>query len=94
MRYAVRNREWLQFAMHHPGRGTPFTVRSLAQAVGLSHHSTIGHLLSGRQVDCDPAIAHAIAEAVGVAVLVLFAPPPSPNQTVSAPESHTLPKEP
>lgn len=78
MRYTLRSREWLQFAMKHPGRGAPYTVRSLAEAVGLSHHSLIGHLLSGERKDCSAELAHGIAEAVGVAVLTLFVPPASP----------------
>ncbi|HCA85501.1 MAG TPA: hypothetical protein DEQ61_08410 [Streptomyces sp.] len=85
-RYKLRNREWLQFVMQHPGRGTPYTVRSLAASIGLSHHSQVGHLHSGERDDCDRDVAHAIAEAVGVAVLVLFAPPASPKQTAATTE--------
>lgn len=80
VRYALRKPELLREVMQHPGRGTPYTVRSLADAIGLSHHSLIGHLLSGERKDCDFEVAHAIAGAVGVAVLVLFAPPASPDQ--------------
>jgi DNA-binding XRE family transcriptional regulator len=64
--------------MDHPGRGVPYSVRTLAQAAGVSR-SLIGHLLTGERDDCDMKGAHAIAEVVGVAVLVLFAPPASPN---------------
>ena len=68
--------------MDHPGRGTPYSVRSLGAAIG-RHHSLIGHLLRGTRDDCEMEDAHAISEAVGVAVLVLFAPPasPEPNST-------------
>lgn len=76
-RYTLRSREWLQYVMKHPGGGTPYTVRSLAEAVGLSHHSLIGHLLSGERKDCSAELAHGIAEVVGVSVLTLFVPPPS-----------------
>jgi len=78
-RYTLRSRDFFQYVMQHPGRGTPYTVRSLAAAVGLSHHSLIGHLSSGMRTDCDAVIAHRIAEAVGVGVLVLFAPSTSPE---------------
>jgi len=80
-RYTLRNREFFQYVMQYPGRGAPYTVRSLAEAVGLRHHSLIGHLSSGARTDCDATTAHRIAEAVGVAVLVLFAPPAAPNAT-------------
>ncbi|GAA0453740.1 hypothetical protein GCM10009544_15630 [Streptomyces stramineus] len=82
MRYTLRDRNILQWVMQHPGRGAPYTVRSLAEAIGLTHHSLVGHLLSGRTRDCDLETAHAIAGAVGVAVLVLFAPPASPETNV------------
>ena len=87
-RYTLRDRELLQKVMQHPGRGTPFTVRSLANEIGLSHHSLVGHLLSGQRKDCEAGVAHDIAEAVGVAVLVLFAPPASPKQTDPATDPH------
>lgn len=72
--------------MDHPGRGAPYSIRELAETVGLSHHALIGHLLTGERKDCDMTTAHAIAEAVGVAVLVLFAPPASPKRNESSPE--------
>lgn len=78
-RYALRDRGVLQFVMQHPGRGAPYSIRDLAAAIGLSHHSLVGHLLSGRSKECDRDVAHRIAEALGVAVLVLFAPPASPK---------------
>lgn len=90
VRYRLRDRGVLQYVMHHPGRGTPYTVRSLASAVGLSHHSLIGHLVSGQRAECDAHTAHGISEALGVAVLVLFAPPssPDPNNPVPNPDPH------
>ncbi|MGW2113701.1 hypothetical protein [Streptomyces zhihengii] len=83
VRYDLRSKEILRWVMDHPGRGAPYTVRSLAQQIG-RHHSLIGHLLTGERRDCDDQDAHAIAEAVGVAVLVLFAPPASPNRNGTA----------
>lgn len=86
VRYAVRDPEKLRWVMDHPGRGVPYTVRSLAAAIGLTHHSSVGHLLSGERKDCDSEVAHAIAGALGVAVLVLFAPPASPDSTETSTE--------
>lgn len=83
VRYELRDRELLRKLMEHPGRGTPHSTRSLAATVGC-HHSLIGRLLDGTQETCDMDTAHRIAEAVGVAVLVLFVPPASPNSTDSA----------
>ena len=65
--------------MDHPGRGAPYSIRQLADTIGLSHHALIGHLLTGERNDCDISTAHRIAEALGVAVLVLFAPSASPE---------------
>lgn len=86
VRYKLRSKEVLHHVMQHPGRGTPYTVRTLAAAIGLTHHSLVGHLHSGERDDCDRDVAHNIAEAVGVAVLVLFAPPASPNPTSTTQE--------
>lgn len=83
VRYTLRDPDLLSKLMQFPGRGIPYSTRTLAEAVGC-HHSLIHRLAAGRQDDVDMEIAHAITEAVGVAVLVLFAPPPSPNPTDSA----------
>lgn len=86
VRYILRSREILRWVMDHPGRGVPHTIRSLSDAASLAHHSTVGHLLSGRSGGCDAEVAHAIAREVGVAVLVLFAPPASPEPNEVNPE--------
>lgn len=65
--------------MDHPGRGVPYSVRTLAEASGCTT-GLIEKLLTGRQKTAVMDDAHSITEAVGVAVLVLFAPSPSPNQ--------------
>lgn len=82
VRYDLRSKQILRWVMDHPGRGVPHSARTLAVAIG-RHHSLIGHLLTGERDDVDASDAHAIAEAVGVAVLVLFAPPSSPRQIES-----------
>lgn len=86
VRYDLRDKKILRWVMDHPGRGAPYTTRSLGDAIG-RHHSLIGHLLTGERHDCDAVDAHAISEAVGVAVLVLFAPPASPNPNVADPKA-------
>ncbi|MFJ8583687.1 hypothetical protein ACIRD2_03365 [Streptomyces sp. NPDC093595] len=80
MRYILHDPKILRHAMDHPGRGTSYSIRELAKAVGLSHHALIGHLLTGERDGCDEGTAEAIAEAVGVSVRVLFAPPASLDQ--------------
>lgn len=85
LRYTLRDADLLGKLMRHPGRGAPYSNRTLADAVGCSH-SLIHRLVDGKQDSVEVEIAHAIAEAVGVAVLVLFAPPPSPNPIESATE--------
>ncbi len=85
VRYVLRDLEVFRKIMEHPGRGVPYTVRSLADASGMSR-SQVGRLVSGELADLGVTEAHAIAEALGVAVLVLFAPPSSPNQGRSGSE--------
>lgn len=78
MRYALRDLETFKKIMECPGRGVPYTVRDLADATGVSR-SRIGRLLTGDLTHLDVNDAHAVAEALGVAVLVLFVPPVSPK---------------
>lgn len=82
--YALRNPELLRMLMQTPGRGAPYSVRGLAEAAGCAR-STIGSLLTGAQKSVEMETAHNIVEAVGVALLVLFAPSASPefNETVT-----------
>jgi hypothetical protein len=80
--YTLRDRTILRWVMQHPGRGVPYSVRELAAAANCSH-SLVGHLLSGQRGACDMEVAHRIAESLGVAVLVLFAPSASPERTES-----------
>lgn len=78
MRYVLRDLETFKKIMECPGRGVPYTVRDLAKASGVSR-SQIGRLLTGDLTNLDVNDAHAVAEALGVAVLVLFVPPASPK---------------
>lgn len=74
MRYTLKDRKILIWAMKNPGRGAPFSVRELAETAGLTHHSLVGHLRTGERTDCDEDVARRIAEAVGMSLLNLFAP--------------------
>jgi transcriptional regulator with XRE-family HTH domain len=78
VRYVLRDLETFKKIMEAPGRGVPYTVRDLAEASGVSR-SQIGRLLTRDLDNLDVNDAHAIAEALGVAVLVLFMPPASPK---------------
>lgn len=91
-RYALRDRNVLRWVMDHPGRGAPYSVRTLADASGCSA-GLIGGLLSGRQKTASPDDAHDLSEALGLAVLVLFAPSPSPYGDESSTESPPTDKE-
>jgi transcriptional regulator with XRE-family HTH domain len=64
--------------MDFPGRGKPFSVRTLAEESGVGQ-GVIDKLLAGRQDNVDVDDATALAEAVGSAIFPLFAPPSSPN---------------
>jgi transcriptional regulator with XRE-family HTH domain len=78
VRYALRDVTTFRRIMKAPGRGVPYTVRDLAEASGVAR-SQIGRLLTGDLGSLDVNDAHAVAEALGVAVLVLFMPPVSPK---------------
>lgn len=75
-RYAIRDRSIFRWIMEHPGTGAPYSVRTLAQASGCGK-GVIEGLLSGHQKTASMDDAHSISEAVGTALLVLFAPSPS-----------------
>jgi hypothetical protein len=65
--------------MQYPGRGQAFSVRTLAEASGVSA-GVIDKLITGKQDNADVDDATALAEAVGSAIFPLFAPPSSPDQ--------------
>ncbi|MFD5294721.1 helix-turn-helix domain-containing protein [Streptomyces mutabilis] len=88
MRYRLRDLPTFKKIMESPGRGVPYTVRDLADVTGVSR-SQIGRLLTRDLDNLDVNDAHAIAEALGVAVLVLFMPPVSPKE--GQPDNKTTP---
>jgi hypothetical protein len=72
--------------MQFPGRGQSFSVRTLAEASGVSA-GVIEKLITGKQDTADVDDATALAETVGSAIFPLFAPPssPEPNRTSRTP---------
>lgn len=79
IRYTLRDPRLLMKIMEHPGTGVPYTVRTLAADASVSR-GKIERLHCGKQASLPMDEAHAVAETLGVAILVLFAPPSSPNQ--------------
>jgi hypothetical protein len=78
-RYTLKDPEMFRRVMASPGTGKPYTVRSLAEASGCGP-GLIQKLASGKQDTADMHDAHAISESLGVAILVLFMPPVTPNR--------------
>lgn len=89
-RHTLRDRDILRWIMEHPGRGHAYSVRALASQAGCSR-AVIGHLLTGERVDVMPKTADHIAEALGVATLVLFTP--SASTESDDPSSEVTEKE-
>lgn len=74
--------------MKHPGRGVPYGYDSLAKASGCGR-GLIEKLATGRQDTADVNAAHSLVEALGVPILVLFAPKASPELDESSPDHPT-----
>jgi hypothetical protein len=68
--------------MKNPGRGAPYGYGSLAKASGCGS-GLIEKLATGNQETVDVDDATSLAEALGVGILTLFAPPATPNQVTS-----------
>lgn len=71
--YKLIDRDLLRRLMQRTGTGKRINTRDLAEASGLSH-GTISNLLTGIRTDIPCENAHALANAIGVDVLVLFVP--------------------
>jgi transcriptional regulator with XRE-family HTH domain len=69
--------------MQFPGRGRPYSVRTLADESGVSA-GVIDKLITGKQDNADVDDATALAEALGSAIFPLFAPPSSPDPNRSS----------
>jgi transcriptional regulator with XRE-family HTH domain len=65
--------------MKNPGTGVPYSLDTLAEASGCGR-GLIEKLANGSQKTADIDDAIALAEALGVAINVLFAAPATPNQ--------------
>jgi len=83
-RWSLRSISVLKHHMDYPGRVEPYSVRTLAKASGVGQ-GVIEKLLTGRQRTADVDDAIALAEALGVAINPLFAPPSSPKQSHTSP---------
>ena len=79
VRYVLRDVELLRKIMEHPGRGKPYSIRSLAYTAHVTK-SKVERLVRGELDWLDVNEAHRIVEALGVTVLVLFIPPASTDQ--------------
>lgn len=73
-RYRLVSPARLRTAMERIGTGEEISGRELARRVGIPH-GTIDGLLSGATRTQPAPVAQAIADTVGVALLVLWAPP-------------------
>lgn len=91
-RYALKSAEAFQYVMKNPGRGAPYGYDSLAEASGCGR-GLIEKLATGRQKTADMDDAHSLVEALGVALLVLFMPSPSPDLDETSPAKPPTEKE-
>lgn len=71
--------------MKNPGRGIPYGYDSLAEASGCGS-GLIEKLATGKQDTADVNDVTSLSEALGVAILVLFTPPMTPNQVTPTTE--------
>ncbi|WKV74762.1 helix-turn-helix transcriptional regulator [Streptomyces sp. PCS3-D2] len=71
--YRLLNVDLLKTLMERTGSGQKVTIRELAANAGCSS-TTVGRLVSGEKECIVSSNAHAIATAIGVDVLILFAP--------------------
>ena len=91
-RWTLRSIPFFRHLMLNPGRCESFSVRSLAEASGVSA-GVIDKLLAGRQRTADVEDAIALSEALGVSINPLFAPPASPNPKRTSPPDTPTDKE-
>ncbi|MEU5302244.1 helix-turn-helix domain-containing protein [Streptomyces noursei] len=72
-RYRLVDADLLRRLMARTGTGRGISVRQLAAASGVSH-GTIENLAQGRIKTARPDVAHQICQAIGVDLLILWAP--------------------
>lgn len=80
--WALVDRDLLRRLMERTGDGRKITTRDLADRAGIPL-GTIGKLLTGGQSTVRAEAAQGIADAIGVGVLILFAPPRSATIAVA-----------
>lgn len=80
--YRLVERELFKQLMKRTGTGRRVTTRQLAAAAGVAH-GTVGNLLTGAKEDLDEPTATALAQRVGVDLLVVFEPVCRSNSTVA-----------
>ncbi|WP_030928394.1 helix-turn-helix domain-containing protein [Streptomyces sp. NRRL B-24720] len=86
--YKLVSPDLLRTLMLRTGTGAAVSVRELATLADVPR-STIGNLLTGAQQAVQEQTAHAIAEAIGVDVLVLFAPVGRSVPLAAVPDQHS-----
>ncbi|MFI9200219.1 hypothetical protein [Streptomyces sp. NPDC053048] len=71
--YLLPERDLLIRLMQRTGTGQRVTVRELAERAEIAV-GTVGNLVSGAQNCVTPATAHAVSQAIGVDLPILFIP--------------------
>jgi transcriptional regulator with XRE-family HTH domain len=71
--YRLVSADLIKTLMQRTGNGAPVTTRQLAQDAGVPH-GTVGNLLTGRQETVPEDKATAMAQRLGVDLLVAFEP--------------------
>ncbi|MFI8853624.1 helix-turn-helix domain-containing protein [Streptomyces sp. NPDC053499] len=71
--YKLLDSDLLRRLMERTGTGASMSIRGLSAASGVPR-STIHNLLTGAQQSIPSDTAHALARAIGVDLLILFAP--------------------
>lgn len=71
--YLLPERDLLIRLMRRTGTGQRVTVRELAERAEVAV-GTVGNLVSGAQTCVTPATAHAVSQAIGVDLPILFIP--------------------
>jgi transcriptional regulator with XRE-family HTH domain len=80
--YRLVSIELFKQLMQRTGTGSRVNTRQLAAAAGVAH-GTVGNLLTGRKEEIDGPTATALAQRVGVDLLVAFEPVCRSNSTVT-----------
>lgn len=86
--YKLIDSDLLRTLMKRTGSGASVSVRDLATLTAIAR-STIGALLTGVQQSVPEGAAHAIADAIGVDVLILFTPVGRSTTLAAVPDADT-----